>query len=141
MMVGMARQPLEWTNPKRVDCSKPYLYFFRTVDPGTGTEYRYIGKSDRRRGCRLKEYVRNVARIFRGQPRGTTQRYRAVHLAMAKACEFGWDYDFFPLENNLLFELDQIEGVRVEELSCNLNRGRPWSVEKYSQLSVDDVLQ
>lgn len=143
-MVGMARQPLEWTNPKRVDCSKPYLYFFRTVDPGTGTEYRYIGKSDRRKGCRLKEYVRNVNKIFRGQPWRTTlgkEQYRAVHLAMAKACEFGWEYEFFPLENTLRSDLDRLEGVRTRELSCNLNRLGRWSVEKYSELSVDDVLQ
>lgn len=140
MTRGLAVRRLTWTNPKGIDLSKAYLYSFRTVDPGTGAEHRYLGKS-RGRPRRLQEYVRNVDRIFRGQPRGTTQRYRAVHLAMAKACEFGWEYEFFPLENAPRSDLDRIEGVRIRGRSCNLNAGKSWPVEEYSELSVDDVLQ
>lgn len=137
MTPGMARPQLVWTKPKEIDLSKPYLYFFRTVDPGTDTEYRYVGKS--RRPRRLDEYVRNVDRIFRGQPRRTTpgqEKYRAVHLAMARACECNWKYEFFPLENTRPDDLDRSEDEKRRELSCNLNDGPTWRVEEYSRLRL-----
>lgn len=142
MILGMARQPLIWTNPKEIDLSKPCLYFFRAVDPGTDTEYLYVGKS--RRPGRLDEYVRNVGRIFRGQPRRTTpgqEQYRAVHLAMAKACEFNWEYEFFPLENTRPDDLDRSERVRVGELSCNLNDRPTWRVQEYCRLRMTDIVR
>ena len=143
MTLGMARQPLIWTNPKEIDLSKPYLYFFRTVDPGTGTgtEYHYVGQSRRGGKRRLVEYVRNVDRIFRGLPRRTTpgqEKYRAVHLAMAKACEFNWEYEFFPLQNTRPDDLDRSE--YEEKSSCNLNGRPPWRVEDYSRLRMSDIL-
>lgn len=140
MTLDMARQQLIWTNSKEIDLSKPYLYFFRTVDPDTATEYRYVGKSSQEGGRRLNEYVRNVKRIFRGQPRGKKQQYRVVHLAMAKACEFNWEYEFFPLENTRLDDLDRSERVRVGELSCNLNCRPTWRVEEYSRLRMTDIV-
>ena len=135
----MARQRLVWTNPNGIDLSKPYLYFFRTVDPGTATEYRYVGQSRRGGKRRLDDYVRNVDRIFRGQPRRTTpgqEKYRTVHLAMARACEFDWEYEFLPLENTRPDDLDRSEYEKRQTLSCNLNGGPTWRVEDYSRLRM-----
>ena len=140
--LDMARQQLKWTDPNGVDLSKPYLYFFSTVDPDTATEYRYVGKSSGKgvRGRRLKESVSNVKKIFRGQPRGEEQQYRAVHLAMAKACEFNWGYKFFPLKNTRLDDLDWSEKEEIQKLSCNLNCRPTWPVKEYSRLRMTDLV-
>jgi hypothetical protein len=134
---------LLWTNPRRVDMTKGigFLYYARIVDPSTGREHRYIGKSTTGEG-RLRAYCRNVQKIFAGLPRRPTlgqEKYRAVHLAMAKACEHGSEYDFFPLENADRVNLNQLERWRIVELQCNLNTGRSWTVADYARLSMDDV--
>ena len=135
---------LAWTSPRRVDISPGigFLFFARIVDGNTKVEYRYIGKSTRGE-TGLEDYRRNVERIHAGRPRRITpgqEKFRAVHLAMAKACELGWTYEFYPLENVAQAELDQMKTRRVAELGCNLNSGASWSVADYDALSVSDLL-
>ena len=130
--------PLNWSNPRDVDLTKGsgFLYFARILDPGTGREHRYIGISTRGKS-RLREYRRNVRRIFSGLPRRITlgqELYRAVHLAMAKACQYGWEYEFYPLENAPVPNLLALEQSRIAELGCDLNTGRLWAVADYARL-------
>ncbi len=75
-----------WLNPKAVDLNSPFLYFISTVDHD-GYEYRYIGKAGREK--RLREYRNNMLKIKAGRERGTTQNYRAVHLALFIAIDSG----------------------------------------------------
>lgn len=135
--------PLTWTNPHGVDTRKGvgFLYFVRIVDPATGREHRYVGKSTIGES-RLRAYIKNVDRIFADLPRRPTagqQKFRAVHLALAKAIEHGWDYEFFPLENVDPESIGQLEGVRIAELGCNLNSARLWEVADYARLTVADL--
>ncbi len=134
---------LEWSNPNEVDIEKGagFLYFIRVYDCD-GIEYRYIGKTKRGRS-RLREYRRNVERIFDGKPRRVTpgqERYRAVHLALAKAIENGWCYEFYPLENVAPEKLNTIEKERISELGCFLNVGQSWEVSRYHELNIRDLL-
>jgi len=132
------RREISWTNPKNV--SLGMLYFIRIIDD-SGKEYRYIGKS--KRGIsRLREYKNNIRRIFEGKPRRTTkgqEKYRPVHLALAKACEYGWEYEFYPLENVDIEELNSREKELISKLKCNLNINWSWSVENYQNLSMSDL--
>lgn len=131
---------LTWTNPHAIDTRKGigFLYFARFVDPTTGREHRYIGQS-RRGESRLREYRRNVERIFAGLPRRSTpgqEMYRLVHFAMAKACEDGWEYDFHPLENCDCSMLNEYEQRRIIERQCDLNARRSWAVAAYPHLTL-----
>ena len=137
--------PLRWTNPRGVDTRQGvgFLYFARVLDPGTAREHRYVGKSTTGES-RLRAYRRIVERIFAGLPRRTTagqERYRAVHLALAKTCQFGWEYDFYPLENVEPSALNELERIRILELRCDLNTGRSWAVEDYDRLSIADLCE
>jgi hypothetical protein len=138
-------QPLVWSIRKEVDLTPGvgFLYFARIVDSTTGVEHRYVGQS-KRGETRLREYRRNVERIFSGLPRRTTpgqERYRVVHLAMAKACQFNWDYEFHPLENVAVSEMNEREGKRISELDCDLNaKNSSWPVEDYGNLCIEDLL-
>jgi hypothetical protein len=134
---------LKWTNLHRIDTRQGagFLYFARIIDPSTAREHRYIGKSTIGEG-RLRAYRRNVERIFAALPRRITagqEKYRAVHLAMAKACQYGWEYEFYPLENADITALNQLERIRLIELRCDLNAGRSWAIEDYERLSVADL--
>ena len=134
---------LIWSNPRSVDTRQGvgFLYFARIVDPVSGREHRYIGKATTGES-RLRAYRRNVERIFAGLPRRPTagqEKYRAVHLALAKACEHGWDYEFFPLENADLSILNQLERQRIAELRCDLNTARSWTVAEYARLTLGDL--
>ena len=135
---------VEWTNPSGVDTTraKGFLYFISIVEPTTGQELRYIGKSTTG-ASRLRAYRCNVERIFKGLPRRTTpkqERYRAVHLALAKACLHGWKYEFRPLENVALDGLNRREHEQIALLNCNLNVRRSWEVKDFHQLQVLEFL-
>ena len=132
---------VEWTNPHGVQTSQGFLYFIRVTDLASGHEYRYIGKATSGES-RLRAYRGNVERIFAGLPRRITpgqEKYRGVHLALAKAVQNGWNYEFYPLENADAGVLNQVEQARIRQLRCNLNSARAWSVADYSRLSLDDV--
>jgi hypothetical protein len=135
---------LVWTNPHAVDTRRGvgFLYFARLVDPTTTHEHRYIGQS-RRGESRLRDYRRNVERIFAGLPRRSTrgqEMYRLVHLAMAKACEHGWEYEFYPLENCDCIMLNEYEQRRIIERQCDLNAKRSWAVADYPRLTLAELL-
>jgi hypothetical protein len=134
---------LIWTNPHAIDTRQGagFLYFARIVDATTGREHRYIGRSSTGES-RLRAYCRNVEKIFQGLPRRPTpgqEKYRTVHLAMAKACEHGWEYEFYPLENCDCGALNQFERLRIAERRCDLNTGRSWAVADYGRLTIDDL--
>jgi hypothetical protein len=126
---------LKWTNPRGIDLSAPFVYFVRVVEP-CGREYQYVGKA--RHGDRQNEYATRIARILKGRRR--EQPYRAVHLALAKACELGWDYEIYPLESCTPDELLTRERHYLAKLRCNLNGARTWSIEQYPQLSPCDLV-
>ncbi|MDP3843361.1 MAG: hypothetical protein Q8Q81_12385 [Oxalobacteraceae bacterium] len=134
---------ISWTNPRNIPLAegKILLYLIRVID-AAGTEYSYIGQT--KQGAKgLQEYVKDVKKIFLGKPRKAIAgkgKYRAVHLALAKACEHGWPVEFYPLENVGAALLEKIEQKRMAELRCNLNAGRNWQVEDYGSLSVADLL-
>lgn len=135
---------LNWTNPRRVDLSKgrAFLFIARVVDGVTKAPHYYVGKSTRGENG-LDDYRRNVDRIFAGRPRRTTpgqEKFRAVHLALAKACEFGWEYEFFPTENVEHSCLNEVRSLRISGLGCDLNAASSWSVEDYETLSITDLL-
>jgi hypothetical protein len=108
------------------------VYYARVVDD-SGVEWRYIGKASSPRS-RLRAYVNNVSRIQRGLPRRTTpgqEPYRGVHLALAKAVESGWEYEFDPLTAVEKCSLDVVEQQNIQELECNLNGLSSWLVKDY----------
>src|SRR4051812_32441555 len=114
------------TDPLRLRDARAFLYFARVLD-ANGFEYRYVGRTHR--PSRPNEYVRNISRIFAGLPRRTTpgqERYRAVHLALARACEYGWPYEFYRLESAEPSCLAALETQRKTELDCNLNGAGSW---------------
>ena len=134
---------VEWTNPFSVNLEKGVgmLYFIKIIEPISNMEYRYIGQTKHGKR-RLREYRNNVRRIFKGQPRRTTpgqENYRPVHLALAKACEFGWEYEFYPLENVEMRHLNDLEQCRSVELQCGLNTKWSWAVEDYPRLTVEMI--
>lgn len=132
-----------WTNPKDVVLSvkRGMLYWIKVVDD-QGREYTYIGKT--KQGVRgLIEYEKDMKKIFAGQVRKSTpgkEKYRAVHLALAKAYEHGWPFEFYPLENVGEALLDNLEKKRIAEFKCNLNLAKSWRVEEYAQISIADLL-
>jgi hypothetical protein len=134
---------ITWTNPRKVPLAegKILLYFIRVIDDA-GTEYTYIGQT--KQGAKgLQEDIKSVKKIFEGKPRKAIPgkgKYRAVHLALAKASEHGWPVEFYPLENVGIALLEKVEQKRMLELRCNLNVGRNWLVEDYSSLSIADLL-
>lgn len=141
--VSRTYSKLTWSDPHGVlTCGATvFLYFIRVVDDN-GFEFRYIGKS-KNGELRLKEYQRNIAKIFEGKPRRTTagqERYRAVHLALAKACERGWSYQFFPYEEVPLKQIDRFEQQRASELGCNLNGARSWLVQNYETVDLQSLV-
>lgn len=134
---------VSWTNPHAVDIRKGvgFVYFIRVLEPTTGREHRYIGQTTSGER-RLRAYRRNVERIFDGFPRRSThgqENYRAVHLALAKACEHGWQYEFYPLENCEIKDLDHSERTRIREFDCDLNTARSWAVADYHRLTIGDL--
>lgn len=137
------RNSIAWTDPHGLIAAKTaaFLYFVRVTDE-QGVEYRYIGKT--KNGLsRLREYQQNVAKIFAGRPRRTTpgqEKYRAVHFALAKACELGWRYEFFPIEGVELQMLTESEKLRVRELLCDLNNARSWRVEDFRTLTIRELI-
>jgi len=131
-------------NPRRVDISRGvgFLFFVRVVDGVTNSEYRYVGKATRGVSA-LEDYRRNIQKVFAGRPRRTTrgqEKFRAVHLALAKACEHEWEYEIYPLENVAVSDLDSVRAQRIAELGCNLNSAASWSVQDYASLSISDLL-
>jgi len=133
---------LAWTDPHSLISEKArvFLYFARVVDE-IDDEYRYIGKTKYGQ-WRLGGYRNNIERIFNGLPRRTTrgqEKYRAVHLALAKACKHGWRYEFNPLEKVGLSELNEAEKRHISQLRSNLNGARLWSVEQFGTLSICDL--
>ena len=134
---------VEWTNPHAVDLTKGtgVLYFIRVTEGLSGIEYKYVGQTiDGRR--RFGEYRNNVSKIFEGMPRRTTrgqEKYRPVHLALAKACQYSWDYEFFPLENANVEDLNTVEQRRRIELGCGLNVRWSWDVKDYARLCMTDI--
>lgn len=135
---------IAWTNPRKVPLAegKILLYLIRVIDDA-GTEYSYLGQT--RLGAKgLQEEIKSVKKIFEGKPRKAIPgkgKYRAVHLALAKACEHGWAVEFYPLENVGATLLEKVEQKRMLELRCTLNAGSNWLVEDYSSLSIADLLQ
>lgn len=47
---------------------------------------------------------------------------RAVHLALTKAVEYGWEYEFYPLENVLKEIPYWVDSDYINELKCSLNK-------------------
>lgn len=134
---------ISWTNPRNIPLAegKILLFLIRVVDD-TETQYSYLGQT--KQGAKgLQEYVKDVKKIFEAKPRKATLgkgKYRAVHLALAKACEHGWPVEFYPLENVGAALLEKMEQKRKAEFDCNLNAGRNWQVEDYNSLSIADLL-
>jgi hypothetical protein len=134
---------ITWTDPHSLIAANAriFLYFIRVTDEH-GDEYRYIGKT--KNGIsRLRQYRQNIVKIFAGRPRRTTpgeEKYRAIHLALAKACDLGWSYEFYPLEEVELHRLHETEQQRISELRCNLNSARSWDVDQFRTLTVRDLL-
>jgi len=54
---------------------------------------------------------------------------RAVYLALAKAVEHGWEYDFYPLENVPEEILYVVESDNIRKLECNLSDFRKREVD------------
>lgn len=134
---------LEWTDPHGLVSrgARVFLYFVRVTDDA-GREYCYVGQTIRGMS-RLKDYVRSVGRIFDGLPRRVTpgqEEYRAVHLALAKACRHGWAYEFYALEEVQLQRLGQFEQQRKRELRCNLNDAPKWRVEQFDSLAIGALI-
>ena len=145
LMYAERVQQITWENPEGINTAKGigFLYLIKVMDPTTGVEHRYIGKSTTGES-RLRAYRRNVQRIFRGATKRPTvgqTSYRAVHLALAKAVEHGWIYEILPLENVPIQKLNEIESLRIEELGCNLNYGPAWKVEDYPSLTLSGLLR
>ncbi|MEO8599390.1 MAG: hypothetical protein ABI656_06120 [bacterium] len=117
------------------------LFLIRVVDDAS-VEYSYLGQT--KQGAKgLQEYVKDVKKIFAAKPRKATLgkgKYRAVHLALAKASEQGWPVEFYPLENVGIALLEKMEQKRKAEFQCNLNAGRNWLIEDYNSLSIADLL-
>lgn len=133
---------LGWTNPRNIALAqgKILLYLIRVTD-AAGTQYSYLGQT--RQGAKgLQEYVKDMQKIFAAKPRKAigSGKYRAVHLALANACEHRWAVEFHPLENVGAAMLEKITQKRMAELHCNLNAGRNWLVEDYRSLSIADLL-
>jgi hypothetical protein len=76
-----------------------------------------------------------------GQTSPGQEKYRAIHLALAKACERRWSYEFYPLEEVELQRLNETEHQRISELRCNLNSARSWAVEQFGTLTISELLQ
>lgn len=54
---------------------------------------------------------------------------RSVHLALAKAVEHGWEYDFYPLENVPEEIPYVVESDHIRKLECNLSDFRKREVD------------
>ena len=142
---------LIWTNPHEVDLSdcKGVVYYIRIVDD-EGREFRYIGRTFQAK-TRFQRYAHNVKRIYEGKIRSITkgqETYRGVHLALAKAIEHGWEYDFYPLENVLVENLEIAEHECINKLRGNLNRRSfvggligSWSIEGYADLVLHEFVE
>ena len=142
---------LIWTNPHEVDLSdgEGVIYYIRVIDD-QDREFRYIGRTFKAK-TRLQRYTRNVKRIHEGKIRSITkgqESYRGVHLALAKAIEHGWEYDFYPLENVPVGNLEMAEHEYINELRGNLNRRSfvggligSWPVEDYADLVLHDFVE
>jgi hypothetical protein len=134
---------LGWSNPHNIALTegKVLLYFIGVTD-GNGIKHGYIGQT--RNGARgLQEYQKALRKIAAGKPRQSAagkEKYRAVHLALAKACEHGWPMEFYPLENVGAAMLEKVEQKRRAELGSDLNAGRSWRVEDYSRLTLAELL-
>lgn len=139
---------LAWSNPDRVDLTKPYLYVIRIKSPHA--EFRYVGKASSR--SRMDAYRRNVTRIFAGKTKrpavkkdGQPQsdgniKYRQVHLYLAVALSEGWGITHQPLENCSKQNFSELERQRRDELDCQLNGGESWHVQEFASLSADHRL-
>jgi hypothetical protein len=57
---------VEWDNRNNVDLGNQFIYMIRIQCPDG--ELRYIGRA--RNESRLREYQRNLTKIFEGKPRG-----------------------------------------------------------------------
>jgi hypothetical protein len=141
--IGSDGKSLTWTDPhKLVDRkARVFLYFVRVTDD-EGHEYRYIGQTKGGKS-RLKDYARNIDRIFAGLPRRITpgqEDYRAVHLALAKACRHDWMYELYPLEEVEPNRLNEMEQQRIRELQCNLNGAPKWRVDQFHTLTVRELI-
>lgn len=134
---------LGWSNPHNITLTegKVLLYFIGVTDDN-GVKHGYLGQT--KNGVRgLQEYQKALRKIVAGKPRQSApgkEKYRAVHLALAKACEHGWPMEFYPLENVGAAMLEKVEQKRRAELGCDLNAGRSWRVEDYSRLTLAELL-
>ena len=133
---------MRWTNPLGVDLSpgSGVLYFICVTDDA-GLRHEYIGQTVRAEE-RFKEYENNIEGIKGRRPKRGGKgepRYRAVHLALAKAVEHRWYYAFYPLENVALKHLHQTEQKRRLEFDYKLNGGRSWLVAEYESLTIADL--
>lgn len=142
--MGSDSKRLIWTDPQGLVNRKArsFLYFVRVIDD-EGREYRYIGQT-KGGESRLKDYARNIDRIFAGLPRRITpgqEDYRAVHLALAKACKHDWTYELYPLEEVEPYQLNEMEQQRIRELQCNLNGARKWSVVQFQTLTIHELVR
>lgn len=138
----------DWTNPRQIDITHPYLYFIRIS--AEQKQFRYIGKASNK--ARLNEYKSNVIKILEGKPRrpilkrdGSFQseanlKYRYVHLVLANAQKHGWKIEHYPVENVTKQQLNCRELELINEFECNMNDGPTWLIEEFSILS-EQLLQ
>ncbi len=141
-IVARQDESVRWTNPFGVDLSpgSGVLYLICVTDD-TGVRHEYLGQTTRAE-FRFREYRCNVERIRAGLPQRLTrgqEKYRAVHLALAKAVEHRWYYAFYPMENVALKHLNQTEQKRRLEFDYKLNGGRSWLVAEYESLTITDL--
>ncbi len=133
---------VRWTNPLGINLSsdRGVLYLICVTDDAD-VRHEYLGQTKRAKK-RFKEYINNIEKIkARKSKRGGNgePRYRAVHLALAKAIEFGWQYECYPVENVALNHLHQTEQQRRLEFDYKLNEGRSWLVAEYESLTIADL--
>ncbi len=133
---------LTWTNPLGVNLSpgSGVLYLIWVIDD-TGVRHEYLGRTERAEK-RLKEYDTNIEEIKKRRPKregNGEPKYRAVHLALAKAIELGWQYVCYPVENVAPERLHQAEQQRLLEYDYKLNGGRSWLLAEYESLTIADL--
>jgi hypothetical protein len=129
---------LSWRFLEEVNAVSGFIYLVRVIDDA-GQEYRYVGKA--RNESRLREYKNNMIKIAERRPRGVKQRYRAVHFALAKALEHGWQYEIVAIESPPAASLLARERHHRAQSGCNLNGARTWDVSEYATLQISDLLR
>jgi len=130
-------RPLDWTSLEGVRLDSPFVYRIKVYSPDAGL-LEYIGKA--RNEARLREYQNNLEKIRLGKPRGSNQRYRAVHLALYRALNGGWEYEITAIENADSDNLSAREQHWINALKPVLNGAQTWAIESIRALEPEDLI-